>query len=96
MTKPNLLELPSGVQLVYLAEGGANVIYRFVRKPVLARKDPKRPLPHLHTTRIIATYQPNLRGNCSDSAKKPQLTSLTQRLSETSTLSSDRYSTPKN
>lgn len=45
MTKPNLLELPSGVQLVYLAEGGANVIYRFVRKPVLARKDPKRPLP---------------------------------------------------
>ena len=43
MTKPNLLELPSGVQLVYLAEGGANVIYRFVRIP-LAKKDPKRPL----------------------------------------------------
>ncbi|KAJ5478638.1 hypothetical protein N7530_004147 [Penicillium desertorum] len=45
MTKPNLLELPSGVQLVYLAEGGANVIYRFVRKPLLATKEPKRPLP---------------------------------------------------
>jgi len=30
MTKPSLLELPPGVQLVYLAEGGANVIYRFV------------------------------------------------------------------
>ncbi|KAL4888000.1 inositol-pentakisphosphate 2-kinase [Aspergillus ambiguus] len=29
MTKP-LLELPSGAQLVYLAEGGANVIYRIV------------------------------------------------------------------
>lgn len=44
MTKPNLLELPSGVQLVYLAEGGANVIYRFVRTPVLTKKDPKKPL----------------------------------------------------
>ncbi|KAJ5168990.1 uncharacterized protein N7482_004584 [Penicillium canariense] len=31
MTKPSLLELPPGVQLVYLAEGGANVIYRFVQ-----------------------------------------------------------------
>lgn len=30
MTKPSLLELPPGVQLVYLAEGGANVIYHFV------------------------------------------------------------------
>lgn len=30
MTKPNLLELPLGAQLVYLAEGGANVIYRIV------------------------------------------------------------------
>ncbi|KAE8146670.1 inositol-pentakisphosphate 2-kinase [Aspergillus avenaceus] len=30
MTKPSLLELPLGVQLVYLAEGGANVIYRIV------------------------------------------------------------------
>ena len=33
MTKPSLLELPPGVQLVYLAEGGANVIYRFVTAP---------------------------------------------------------------
>lgn len=33
MTKPSLLELPPGVQLVYLAEGGANVIYRFVSAP---------------------------------------------------------------
>lgn len=30
MTKPSRLELPPGVQLAYLAEGGANVIYRFV------------------------------------------------------------------
>lgn len=30
MTKPSLLELPPGVQLIYLAEGGANVIYKFV------------------------------------------------------------------
>lgn len=30
MTKPSRLELPPGVQLFYLAEGGANVIYRFV------------------------------------------------------------------
>jgi inositol-pentakisphosphate 2-kinase len=30
MAKPSLLELPTGVQLIYLAEGGANVIYRFV------------------------------------------------------------------
>ena len=44
MTKPNLLELPSGVRLVYLAEGGANVIYRFVGNPVLVKKDSKRPL----------------------------------------------------
>jgi inositol-pentakisphosphate 2-kinase len=29
MTKPSPLELPPGVQLIYLAEGGANVIYRF-------------------------------------------------------------------
>jgi len=46
MTKPSLLELPAGVQLVYLAEGGANVIYRFVSAPVKShRKDPKMPLP---------------------------------------------------
>ncbi|KAJ5937232.1 Inositol-pentakisphosphate 2-kinase [Penicillium verhagenii] len=34
MTNPSLLELPRGVQLVYLAEGGANVIYRFVAAPL--------------------------------------------------------------
>ncbi|KAJ5129284.1 Inositol-pentakisphosphate 2-kinase [Penicillium bovifimosum] len=39
MTKPNLLELPRGVQLVYLAEGGANVIYRFVANTARAPKD---------------------------------------------------------
>ena len=33
MTNPSLAELPPGVQLVYLAEGGANVIYRFVVAP---------------------------------------------------------------
>ncbi|KAJ5513055.1 Inositol-pentakisphosphate 2-kinase [Penicillium fimorum] len=41
MTKPNHLELPRGVQLVYVAEGGANVIYRFVGNPVLGKKDPR-------------------------------------------------------
>ncbi|KAJ5466933.1 Inositol-pentakisphosphate 2-kinase [Penicillium sp. IBT 31633x] len=43
MTKPNLLELPQGVQLVYLAEGGANVIYRFVvvGNSALAKKEAK-------------------------------------------------------
>lgn len=46
MTKPALLELPEGVRLEYLAEGGANVIYRFVAtqakpaRPSLAVKDP--------------------------------------------------------
>ncbi|RAL04077.1 inositol-pentakisphosphate 2-kinase [Aspergillus ibericus CBS 121593] len=30
MTKPNFLELPLGARLVYLAEGGANVIYRIL------------------------------------------------------------------
>jgi inositol-pentakisphosphate 2-kinase len=30
MTKPYHFELPVGIQLLYLAEGGANVIYRFV------------------------------------------------------------------
>ena len=48
MTKPSLLELPAGVQLVYLAEGGANVIYRFVAAPTKSRvpvkKDPRRAL----------------------------------------------------
>jgi inositol-pentakisphosphate 2-kinase len=35
MTKPSLLELPRGVQLIYLAEGGANVIYRFTTPTTL-------------------------------------------------------------
>ncbi|KAL2007693.1 hypothetical protein VTN00DRAFT_7675 [Thermoascus crustaceus] len=34
MTKPNTLELPPGAKLLYLAEGGANVIYRIVVAPV--------------------------------------------------------------
>lgn len=42
MTKPHLFELPAGIRLIYLAEGGANVIYRFVSsapaKPALAVK----------------------------------------------------------
>lgn len=46
MTNPSLLELPTGVQLVYLAEGGANVIYRFVSAPVKSlKKDPKKSPP---------------------------------------------------
>lgn len=47
MTKPSLLEIPQGVQLVYLAEGGANVVYRFVsavKPPLTANKDPRKPL----------------------------------------------------
>ena len=45
MTNPSLAELPPGVQLVYLAEGGANVIYRFVVAPTkssLVVQDAKR------------------------------------------------------
>ncbi|RAH51564.1 inositol-pentakisphosphate 2-kinase [Aspergillus brunneoviolaceus CBS 621.78] len=30
MPKPNMLELPVGAELVYLAEGGANIIYRIL------------------------------------------------------------------
>lgn len=47
MTKPSLLELPPGVQLVYLAEGGANVVYRFVsavKSPIATKRDPRQPL----------------------------------------------------
>ncbi|KAJ6069610.1 hypothetical protein N7499_011497 [Penicillium canescens] len=44
MTKPSILELPPGVQLIYLAEGGANVIYRFATAGTTLEKDPKRPL----------------------------------------------------
>lgn len=48
MTNPSLLELLPGVQLVYLAEGGANVVYRFVsavESPLGAERDPRKPLP---------------------------------------------------
>lgn len=45
MTKPSRLELPSGVQLAYLAEGGANVIYRFVATAV-PPKDRGGAVPH--------------------------------------------------
>ncbi|KAE8350290.1 inositol-pentakisphosphate 2-kinase [Aspergillus coremiiformis] len=39
MTKPSLLELPVGTQLLYLAEGGANIVYRIVStKPAIASK----------------------------------------------------------
>ncbi|KAJ5776061.1 uncharacterized protein N7511_001072 [Penicillium nucicola] len=44
MTKPSILELPRGVQLIYLAEGGANVIYRFATAGTTRPKDPKGPL----------------------------------------------------
>ncbi|KAJ5090312.1 Inositol-pentakisphosphate 2-kinase [Penicillium argentinense] len=46
MTKPSLLELPPGVQLVYLAEGGANVIYRFVptKSHLAVKQHPRSPL----------------------------------------------------
>ncbi|KAL2870416.1 inositol-pentakisphosphate 2-kinase [Aspergillus lucknowensis] len=33
MAKPRSLELPAGAQLVYIAEGGANIIYRIVSPP---------------------------------------------------------------
>lgn len=39
MTKVKGLELPPGVQLVYLAEGGANVVYRIVWTPEHAPGD---------------------------------------------------------
>ncbi|KAJ6127354.1 hypothetical protein N7523_002966 [Penicillium sp. IBT 18751x] len=48
MTKPSLLELPPGVHLVYLAEGGANIVYRFVAASVKSlTKDPNGPSPSL-------------------------------------------------
>ncbi|CAI7620027.1 unnamed protein product [Penicillium glandicola] len=60
MTKPSPLELPLGVQLVYLAEGGANVIYRFVGNS-FAKKDPERPLsPTLDTDHC--NLPPQLKG----------------------------------
>lgn len=36
MTNPDRLEFPSGAQLAYLAEGGANVIYRIIWAPATA------------------------------------------------------------
>ncbi|PYI15390.1 inositol-pentakisphosphate 2-kinase [Aspergillus violaceofuscus CBS 115571] len=46
MTKPNMLELPVGAELVYLAEGGANIIYRilFPTKNVKARSHREMPV----------------------------------------------------
>ena len=53
MTKPSLLELPPGVQLCYLAEGGANVIYRFVATPIrsalVIKRNHRRPLSPVST-----------------------------------------------
>ncbi|KAL5339490.1 inositol-pentakisphosphate 2-kinase [Aspergillus crustosus] len=37
MAKPKSLELPSGAQLVYIAEGGANIIYRIVSPVIPSR-----------------------------------------------------------
>ncbi|KAF9890887.1 Inositol-pentakisphosphate 2-kinase [Aspergillus nanangensis] len=45
MTKPNLLELPLGAQLVYLAEGGANIIYRIVLTSSNPHNGSKRDTP---------------------------------------------------
>jgi inositol-pentakisphosphate 2-kinase len=47
MTQPKLLELPLGAQLVYLAEGGANIIYRIVLPaslPKSSRLGPSSPV----------------------------------------------------
>ncbi|KAJ5643186.1 uncharacterized protein N7484_005693 [Penicillium longicatenatum] len=64
MTNPSLLELPQGVQLVYLAEGGANVIYRFVAAPIkssLVVREPKRPVsPMIDEPRLPAGFQGKL------------------------------------
>lgn len=46
MTSPDRLELPPGAQLVYLAEGGANVIYRIIwtaqNAPVTSKHAPSK------------------------------------------------------
>ncbi|EYE99925.1 inositol-pentakisphosphate 2-kinase [Aspergillus ruber CBS 135680] len=42
MTNPDHLEFPSGAQLDYLAEGGANVIYRIIWAPATATAGPKQ------------------------------------------------------
>jgi inositol-pentakisphosphate 2-kinase len=64
MTKPSLLELPRGVELVYLAEGGANVIYRFVAtaNSALAKKDPKRSLSPTAIDADHSSLPPQLKG----------------------------------
>ncbi|GFG10893.1 inositol-pentakisphosphate 2-kinase [Aspergillus udagawae] len=40
MTKPAFLELSAGAQLIYLAEGGANIIYRIASAPSPSRIGP--------------------------------------------------------
>lgn len=42
MTQPIVLKLPVGVRLDYLAEGGANIVYRFNSTPAVLSKPPKR------------------------------------------------------
>ncbi|OJJ44115.1 hypothetical protein ASPZODRAFT_72466 [Penicilliopsis zonata CBS 506.65] len=62
MIKPDVLELPVGVRLVYLAEGGANIIYRFVTdlacvplklhgKVLRLRKETTSAIPYRDTSR---------------------------------------------
>ncbi|KKK20354.1 hypothetical protein ARAM_003311 [Aspergillus rambellii] len=43
MTKPRLLELPMGAQLIYIAEGGANIIYRIVSPATPSRGSKNSP-----------------------------------------------------
>ncbi|KAJ5414358.1 Inositol-pentakisphosphate 2-kinase [Penicillium cosmopolitanum] len=70
MTKPSLLQLPPGVQLVYLAEGGANVIYRFVPSTshlAVKKDDSKQLLSSSHdgggvTVTTLTTIPPIFRG----------------------------------
>lgn len=45
MTNPDRLEFPSGAQLAYLAEGGANVIYRIIWAPAPAGPKQKDAAP---------------------------------------------------
>ncbi|CAI7677238.1 unnamed protein product [Penicillium pancosmium] len=68
MTKPSLLQLPPGVQLVYLAEGGANVIYRFVPSTshlAVKKDDSKKLLSSSHDgggVSTLTTIPPIFRG----------------------------------
>ncbi|KAL2818495.1 inositol-pentakisphosphate 2-kinase [Aspergillus cavernicola] len=43
MTSPRSLELPAGAQLVYIAEGGANIIYRIVSPAISPRSSKPSP-----------------------------------------------------